>query len=459
MVFSSIIFIFGFLPIFLAIYYVLPWRFKNVFTLLASYAFYAWGAMNFVWFLIGLTVVNYFLGRFVGNAKYGKKILIFGIVLEILALGYFKYANFFVGQLSGVASYFGFSQIVWESVVLPLGISFFTFHGISYLVDVYKKHTPVEKNFVNFALYVTFFPQLIAGPIVRYHEIADQIKKRVHSFDKFFEGVFLFCCGLGMKVLLANQIAAMSKNLGDAATATSGVLWLIALCYAFQIYYDFAGYSKMAIGLGKMMGFDMPVNFNRPYLSVTVGEFWRRWHISLMNFFREYVFFPLGGSRVVLWKTCRNLLFVFLLSGIWHGANWTFIAWGLYFGMWLVVERIFEEKWLSKIPKLIRRVMTFLIVLFGWVLFSAESLSVAWMNFATMMKFNFSDISAVNFVTNKEWVFFVAAILIAFFPEVQSIKKLERFVMVKGVFALLLLVYASLQLAAGGFNPFIYFRF
>lgn len=459
MVFSSIIFIFGFLPIFLGIYYVLPWRFKNVFTLLASYAFYAWGALSFLWFLLGLTVVNYFLGRFVGSEKYGKKILIFGIALEILALGYFKYANFFVGQLNGVASYFGFSQIIWESVILPLGISFFTFHGISYLVDVYKKHTPVEKNFVNFALYVTFFPQLIAGPIVRYHEIADQIKKREHSFDKFFDGVFLFCCGLGMKVLIANQIAGMSKNLGDAATATSGVLWLIALCYAFQIYYDFAGYSKMAVGLGKMMGFDMPVNFNRPYLSVTVGEFWRRWHISLMNFFREYIFFPLGGSRVILWKICRNLLFVFLLSGIWHGANWTFIVWGLYFGIWLVIERIFEERWLSKIPELIRRAMTFLIILFGWVLFSAESLSVAWMNFMTMMKFNFADISAVNFVTNKEWFFFALAILIAFFPETESIKRLERFVIVKGVFALLLLVYASLQLAAGGFNPFIYFRF
>lgn len=459
MVFSSIIFIFGFLPIFLGIYYVLPWRFKNVFTLLASYAFYGWGALSFLWFLLGLTVVNYFLGRFVGSEKYGKKILIFGIALEILALGYFKYANFFVGQLNGVASYFGFSQIIWESVILPLGISFFTFHGISYLVDVYKKHTPVEKNFVNFALYVTFFPQLIAGPIVRYHEIADQIKKREHSFDKFFDGVFLFCCGLGMKVLIANQIAGMSKNLGDAATATSGVLWLIALCYAFQIYYDFAGYSKMAIGLGKMMGFDMPVNFNRPYLSVTVGEFWRRWHISLMNFFREYIFFPLGGSRVILWKICRNLLFVFLLSGIWHGANWTFIVWGLYFGIWLVIERIFEERWLSKIPELIRRAMTFLIILFGWVLFSAESLSVAWMNFMTMMKFNFADISAVNFVTNKEWFFFALAILIAFFPETESIKRLERFVIVKGVFALLLLVYASLQLAAGGFNPFIYFRF
>jgi alginate O-acetyltransferase complex protein AlgI len=326
-------------------------------------------------------------------------------------------------------------------------------------VDVYKKHTPVEKNFVNFALYVTFFPQLIAGPIIRYHEIAEQIKKREHSFDKFFEGVFLFSCGLAMKVLLANQIAAMSINLGDAAGATSSVLWLIALCYAFQIYYDFAGYSKMAIGLGKMMGFEMPVNFNSPYLAVTVGEFWRRWHISLMNFFREYVYFPLGGSRVSLLKNCRNILIIFLLSGIWHGANWTFIVWGIYFGIWLVVERVFEEKWLSKIPKLIRRLITFLIVLFGWVIFSAETLSAAWNNFVTMLKFDFSDSSAINFVTNKEWLFFIVAIFIAIFPEISAIRKMERFVTVKGLLAVFFLVYSVLQLAAGGFNPFIYFRF
>ena len=459
MVFSSIIFIFGFLPIFLAIYYVLPGRFRNLFTLLASYVFYAWGALNFLWFLIGLTIVNYFLGFFVGNEKHGKKVLIFGIALEILALGYFKYANFFVEQLNGVGNYFGFSPIIWESVVLPLGISFFTFHGISYLVDVYKKHTPLEKSFVNFALYVSFFPQLIAGPIIRYHEIAQQIKKREHSFDKFFDGVFLFCCGLAMKVLLANQIAAMSKNLGVVENPASGVLWLVDLCYAMQIYFDFAGYSKMAIGLGKMVGLDMPTNFNRPYLSVTVGEFWRRWHMSLMNFFREYIYFPLGGSRVSLLKNCRNILIVFLLSGIWHGANWTFIVWGIYFGLWMVIERLFEEKYLSKIPKIIRRFMTFFIVLFGWIIFSAESLAKAWSNFLTIMKFDFSDVSGLNLITNKEWFFFLVAIVIAIFPEIPVVKRLEKFVTVKGVLALVFMVYAALQLSAGSFNPFIYFRF
>lgn len=462
MVFSSIIFIFGFLPIFLAIYYVLPWKFKNIFTLLASYLFYAWGAMNFVWFLIGLTVINYFLGRFVGNGKYGKKILIFGIALEILALGYFKYANFFVDQLNGFRAYFfgfDFDPLVWQHVVLPLGISFFTFHGISYLVDVYKKHTPVEKNFVNFALYVTFFPQLIAGPIVRYHEIAEQIKKREHSFDKFFDGVFLFCCGLGMKVLLANQIAAIPKVFSDNYNTASGVLWLTYLCYTFQIYYDFAGYSKMAIGLGKMVGFEMPVNFNRPYLSVTVGEFWRRWHISLMNFFREYVYFPLGGSRVSIGKVCRNILIVFFLSGFWHGASWIFIAWGLYFGFWLIFERLFEEECLSKIPKLLRRIFTFMIIYFGWVIFSSGDLWILCVNLIQMFKFNFSDVDMFSLVSSKEWFFFAVAILIAIFPEIHVIKKMERFVIVKGLLAMFFLFYSVLQLAAGGFNPFIYFRF
>jgi len=467
MVFSSIIFIFGFLPVFLAIYYVLPGKYKNFFTLLASYLFYAWGALNFLWFLIGLTVINYFLGRVLGSARYGgggggKKVLIFGVALEILALGYFKYANFFVDQLNGFREYFfefDFDPLVWQHVVLPLGISFFTFHGISYLVDVYKKHTPVEKNFVNFALYVSFFPQLIAGPIIRYHEIAEQVKKREHSFDKFFDGVFLFCCGLAMKVLLANQIAQIPKVLDTVNNDGSAVLWLTYLCYTFQIYYDFAGYSKMAIGLGKMIGFEMPMNFNRPYLSVTVAEFWRRWHISLMNFFREYVYFPLGGSRVTLWKVCRNILIVFLLSGFWHGASWTFILWGLYFGIWLVFERLFEEKFLSKIPRVLRRIFTFIIVYFGWVIFSSDSLWVFMSRLIQMFKFNFSDLNMFSLVTGKEWFFFAVAVVIAFFPEIYLIKRLERLVMVKGVLAVLFLIYASSQLAAGGFNPFIYFRF
>ncbi len=434
--------------------------------MLASYVFYAWGAMNFLWFLIFLTAVNYFSGFLVAHSRYGKMFLILGIVFEILALGYFKYSNFLVEQLNGVREYFGFLPAVWKGVVLPLGISFFTFHGISYLIDVYKKHTPPEKNFANFALYICFFPQLIAGPIVRYHEIAHQIKSREHSFDKFFEGVFSFCCGLAMKVLLANQIAGMSKNLVKAGSSgiwqtspASSVLILLGLCFAMQVYYDFAGYSKMAIGLGKMVGLDFPMNFNRPYIATSVMEFWRRWHISLMNFLREYVYFPLGGSRVSLLKNCRNIMIVFLLSGIWHGANWTFIAWGIYFGFWLMFEKLFEEKFLSKIPKIIRWFTTFAIVFFGWIIFDATTLSDAWVNFVKILSFDFSDFPNIAIVTVKEWLFFSAAVFLAFFPENVFVGRMGRFVIVKGILAISLFFYSVLQLAAGGFNPFIYFRF
>ncbi len=375
MVFSSVTFLFFFLPICLAGYYLVGKRLRNAWLLLSSLVFYTWGGGALVSLLIISTVVDYAMGWVVssGVSTGSRRLIHLGVAGSVLVnlglLGYFKYANFLVEQLNSL----GLGEIAWTSVVLPIGISFFTFQSMSYTIDVARGRVEHLRNPLDFGLYVTLFPQLVAGPIVRFHEISDQLHNRVLSLERFALGATRFSHGLAKKVLIADSVAPIA----DAAfqTDASGLglagAWLGIAAYTIQIYFDFSGYSDMAIGLGNMLGFTFPENFRRPYSAVSITDFWRRWHITLSNWFRDYLYIPLGGSRGSNGRTLANLWIVFVLTGIWHGANWTFLLWGLYHGAWLVAERLTGQRPVgdgaSWAP--LRRAITLLAVMVGWVLF------------------------------------------------------------------------------------------
>lgn len=460
MVFSSPIFLFLFLPITISGYYLTPTRFKNLYLLLASYVFYAWGSYEFVLIFFLTSLFDYFLSYFVADRiKRPKTALIFfviGIISNVLLLGYFKYANFFVEEFSQL---FGLDSSSWITIILPLGISFFTFQKISYLIDVYKGKDERMKNIINYFLYIVLFPQLIAGPIVRFDQINKQIVKRVHSFDKFFNGIYLFVIGLSMKVLIADPLGAVHIEVSKQISPSSTALAISILAYGLQIYFDFAGYSKMAIGIGKMFGFKIPQNFNRPYLSRSITEFWRRWHITLSSFLKEYVYFPLGGSRCSKLRTSINLLIVFLLTGIWHGANWTFLIWGLYFGLIIVLEKLFLLKILEKVPFYISRLYAVLIVFIGWILFQAESFGSAVDTFISI--FSFENLSApIVSLSPKVLFIFVIASLISFVEfDFEFLKKFNKNSYVKALIIIIFLFTSIISIAGSTYHPFLYFRF
>jgi alginate O-acetyltransferase complex protein AlgI len=376
MVFSSLIFLVGFLPTFLIVYYVAPRPFRNAVALAGSYVFYAWGAPRFVFVLLVASALDYWLSRLIDRApKQGvrRRRLLLGVALglNVGLLAFFKYSNFAVGQLDALVSQLGGQSIVWTQIALPIGISFFTFQKITYVVDVYRGVVPPARSFADYALYVAMFPQLIAGPIVRYHDIADQFAGRSYSVEKMFSGIWRFCLGLGKKVLVANALAVPANRVfaADPATLPAAAAWVGVLCFAFQIYFDFSGYSDMAIGLGRMMGFELLENFNCPYVAGSFTEFWRRWHISLSNFMREYLYIPLGGNRVPRYRMYLNLWVVFLLCGLWHGASWLFVAWGAYHGLFLSLEKKFSGWTRGRLPRLVAVPLTFLLVSVGWVFF------------------------------------------------------------------------------------------
>ena len=370
MLFSSLLFIEIFLPLTLAAYYAVhlfrekdPKRirdWKNTVLLIASLVFYAFGGVKYLLLMVGVILINYMGGFWVRPHRAGKKgftkALVIVLILNLGLLFYFKYFNLFHDSVLAVTRHFN-ENAAWDvvPVVLPIGISFYIFQALSYVIDVYRGKARARRNFRDFALYIACFPQLIAGPIVQYNDVAAQIDGRRESVTQFAEGVRRFIYGLGKKVLIANVMAEAADKIWalELGKIGSGLAWMGILAYTTQIYYDFSGYSDMAIGLGKMFGFDFRENFRYPYLSDSVQEFWRRWHISLSSWFREYVYIPLGGSRCETWKIYRNLIVVFFLTGVWHGANWTFFAWGLYHAFWLVCERAFLGKWLKKLPKLL----------------------------------------------------------------------------------------------------------
>ncbi|MFT6245712.1 MAG: alginate O-acetyltransferase complex protein AlgI [Salibacteraceae bacterium] len=467
---------FVFLPVVLLFIGVLHKRFHNAILLLASLYFYAWGSVSHTSILVVSILLNYLFGRLIASGESKQRAVRLGIAITVNLgmLAYFKYANFFLDNFNGIRSVFGHSIIEFKEIILPIGVSFFTFQAISYLVDVYRKTSPVQKNFLDLALYISLFPQLVAGPIVRYNDVVDQLKNRVLSMSKAAQGVHRFIIGFAKKILIANYVGNLAdmifgQNIDDIST---GAAWLGITCYTLQIYFDFSGYSDMAIGLGKIFGFDFMENFNLPYIADSIRDFWRRWHISLSTWFRDYLYIPLGGNRKGELLTLRNLMLVFLLTGFWHGASWTFVIWGVYHGVFLLVERLGFDKILNFVYKPIRIAYTLLIVMIGWVLFRSETLE-AGKAFIGKMFFlgeqNDLKIYAMEFLNNKAVFVLLVATFLAFGFGRWIVDKLKATMnsggsavalhFVKSIVAFSLLLLSILYLAGNTYNPFIYFRF
>jgi len=472
MVFSSALFLFYFLPAFLLLYFLTPTRFKNVVALVASIAFYAWGGLNFLALFLASVVVNFVLIHFMDKADgWQKRIyLIMSIVINVAMLFYFKYANFFLENVSAVRTASGFSSLEWEQVVLPIGISFFTFEKLTYTIDVYRGVNKPLRSFWDFMLYIMLFPKMIAGPIVRFHEIAGQLTDRsaFDTVDEKLAGLFRFGVGLAKKVLIANVLGQEADRIfGMNPTEVSAPLaWLGAIAYTFQIYFDFSGYSDMAIGLGRMMGFQFPENFNSPYVSRSITEFWQRWHITLGRWMRDYLYIPLGGNRVQPSRLYINLWTVFILSGFWHGAAWNFIAWGAFHGFWLIVDRLFWLR-ISQRLGMLSIVPTFIITVIGWVLFRAESLSAALTWISRMFS---AETAQLPYFSNEFWYTLILATLFSFMAALPRVERWEVSLLfaeklaLPRAFGLTLVTAVLLILSAGAilgssFNPFIYFRF
>ncbi len=473
MVFSSTLFLFYFLPSFLLLYYAVPARLKNAVALLASLGFYAWGGLHFLGLFLASVVVNFVLIRYMDatSQRSRKRVfLLLSIVLNVGMLFYFKYANFFLDNASAVRSYLGGPALTWEKVVLPIGISFFTFEKLTYTIDVYRGVNKPLKSFWDFLLYIMLFPKMIAGPIVRFHEIAGQLTDRsaFDTVDQKLAGLFRFGIGLAKKVLIANVLGEQADLIFkmNPATLSAPLAWLGAVAYTFQIYFDFSGYSDMAIGLGRMMGFQFPENFNNPYISRSITEFWQRWHITLGRWMRDYLYIPLGGNRVKPSRLYVNLWTVFILSGFWHGAAWNFIAWGAFHGLFLVLDRLFLLR-LSRRLGSFSIVPTFLITVVGWVLFRSETLGGALAYAGRMFA---GGTSSLPYFTPEFWTTLTLASGFAFLAALPTVERralrvlaaehltLPRALALSITTAVLLILSVSYVLSSS-FNPFIYFRF
>ncbi len=471
MVFSSLVFLLGFLPSLMLIYYLIPRRFRwlrNLVLLGYSLGFYWWGANKLVALMVVSIVINYVGGLLAGQNRKGVARLgvLFASVAGLGLLAWFKYAGFLAQTINDL----GF-LIPIPQVTLPIGISFFTFQGLSYVIDVYRGDAPIQKNPLNVALYVALFPQLVAGPIVRYTTVMEDISTRQESLDEFAAGVTRFCFGLAKKMVLANAMGQIADGVFNqtAANLDPGLAWVGALAYTFQIYFDFSAYSDMAIGLGHMFGFRFLENFDYPYISISVTEFWRRWHISLSTWFRDYVYIPLGGNRCAKWKHMRNIFVVWLLTGLWHGAAWTFVLWGLWFCLLLLGEKFLWGKVLERAPVILRHVYTMLAVVISWVLFRSVDLTQAWAYLGAMFGQTTGlaqDGQAVYYLL-EFWPEWILAILASMPWKHWLQHKLERggtlaketLLWFPKATALCLLVVSYVELVTGSFNPFIYFQF
>ncbi len=476
MVFSSVTFLLLFLPLFLLLYYIVPQKFKNSILLLGSIFFYSWGAPRFIFVILLVTFVDFHLVHFMYDSTkelQRKLLLSLSVSINLSFLIYFKYSNFFVENVNALLYSAGIKQIVWTKLILPIGISFYTFESLTYVVDVYRRiHKPLDK-FWDYQLYIILFPKLIAGPIVRYHEIADQITDRT-QFD-FIEyklsGFVRFCSGLAKKVIIANVLAIQADSVFSMppGNLSSALAWSGILSYTFQIYFDFSGYSDMAIGIGQMIGFKFPENFKDPYISQSVTEFWRRWHITLGKWMKNYLYIPLGGNKVKSKsRMYMNLWIVFIASGFWHGASWNFIVWGMYHGFFLVMERMFLLKFLEKTGKWLSICFTFVVIVIGWVFFRTENLSSAFLFIRQLFAFDFRG---HLFLDNRFYFCLSLAVLISFLkssdfgvkihdwicPDVLKMNTIRLIVL--SISALFLFSYSLSAIASSSFNPFIYFRF
>ena len=461
MIFSSITFLFYFLPILLAIYYIVPHKLKNIILLIASLGFYAYGEPKYVIVMIISIFATYIFGILMGKYEKHKKLfLALSICVSIGLLIYFKYTNFIIQNINLWLS----NKIDFIYVVLPIGISFYTFQLISYIIDVYRGEAKVQKNILKLAMYISLFPQLIAGPIVRYTTIEEQIEKREYSFEKFANGVRRFIIGLGKKVLIANVLGELNSAFLGSNDTTVLFYWLYAISGMLQIYFDFSGYSDMAIGLGKMFGFTFLENFNYPYIATSITDFWRRWHISLSSWFRDYIYIPLGGNRVSKIKWLRNILIIWLLTGLWHGAAWNFILWGLYFGILLIIEKVFLSKYLEKLPKVLRHVYTLIIVMISFVIFNGESTAQIMQNIGGLVGINSSAVVSLESLYHLKS--YLVVLLVAFVGATPILKnsankeKIHKIMnCVEPIFLLLILTICTSYIIDGSFNPFLYFRF
>ena len=400
MVFSSNVFLFLFLPIFLGLYYLSPARYRNLLILIGSYIFYGWWRVDFLLLFAAVTLWNYWFGLKIHRAgprtREAQRWVLWGVAGNLATLGYFKYANFGMANLNAVLESAGFDPFLFTHVILPIGISFYIFQSISYLVDVYRGDTEPTENLINFAAFIALFPQLIAGPVLRYKDLADQFTGRTHSLDKFSEGATRFMQGFVKKVFIADTLSPLVDHCFALENPSTGDAWLGMLAYTAQLYFDFSGYSDMAIGLGLMMGFRFMENFNQPYISQSITEFWRRWHISLSTWLRDYLYVPLGGNRHGTFNTYRNLFLTMLLGGFWHGANWTFLIWGAWHGTLLAIERALGVNAVPKRINPLKWALTFFLVMIGWVIFRAENLDVAWRMYQAMFSFEHLGLSELN---------------------------------------------------------------
>ena len=466
MVFSSTIFVFLFLPLVLLCYFLAPKKLKNYILLFFSLVFYIFGGPKFLLVLLFVVLIDYIGAILINKTNKKKLFLILTLILNISTLVYFKYTGFFLENVNNI---FGLN-ITIPDIVLPIGISFYTFQAMSYVIDVYRKKVSLQKNYLTLLLYVSLFPQLVAGPIVRYETIEQELKVRKTTFEDVEYGIRRFILGLAKKVIIANQMGALADTIFTSSDISTPVAWLGAIAYMFQIYFDFSAYSDMAIGLGRIFGFKFLENFNFPYISKSITEFWRRWHISLSTWFRDYVYIPLGGNRKGIKRQIINLFIVWLLTGFWHGAEWNFVIWGLYYFIFLMLEKFVFNKVLAKTPNVIRHIYTLFIVLIGWVIFRCESLDSIKTMFTSMFTLKITEFSLNELLIYLETyaIYFILAIIFSMPVYYKIVDKINSLKEGKLKLALNILHYGSLIvifiitimfLAYSSYNPFIYFRF
>ena len=469
MVFSSLVFLFRFLPLFIICYFIVPNRFiklKNLILFLFGLIFYAWGEPIYICLMLFSTVFDYINGRLIEkfgpNSKKSKAILIVSIIGNLGLLGIFKYADFLLNSINSLLG----TNISLLGLALPIGISFYTFQTMSYTIDVYRGIVPAQHNIINFGAYVTMFPQLIAGPIVQFKTVAQELNYRTHSWDNFYIGTRRFMIGFAKKVFLANNIGAIwTTILENYQNSSVMTLWLGIICFGLQIYFDFSGYSDMAIGLGKMCGFTFLENFNYPYVSKSITEFWRRWHISLGSWFREYVYIPLGGNRKGFKRQILNLAIVWLLTGIWHGASWNFVLWGIYYGVLIIIEKLFLLKKLEKLHPLVSHIYTIFIVLIGWTLFAIEDFSILGTYLCGM--FGLGGLSIINnqflyYLQNYGILLLIGTLASIDIFKVKELKLKNKYLWIENIENILIIILFGISLAmlvSSTYNPFLYFRF
>ncbi len=465
MLFTSISFLYYFLPALIIIYFITPKKYKNIILLIASLLFYFYGEPKYVFLMILEIIIAYIGAILIDKYKnQSKNILITTLFIHVFLLIIFKYTDFIIQTINDISN----ANIKLLNIALPIGISFYTFQIISYIIDVYNGKVNVQKNIIKLATYVSLFPQLVAGPIVRYQTVEKELDDRVHSFNNFAYGIRRFTIGLAKKVLIANALGELCSKAFLADEKTIVFFWMFGISYMLQLYFDFSAYSDMAIGLGRIFGFHFPENFNYPYISKSITEFWRRWHISLSTWFKDYVYIPLGGNREGKYKQIRNILIVWLLTGIWHGANWTFLIWGLLFGIILIIEKIWLNKFMEKLPSFIRRIYVLFIVMILFIIFSSDNMSVALTNIKGL--FGMNGEAFVNDYTLHYLKSYLPVLIIALLGSTPFIKilidKLRKNKYVNNIINILepilivvILVVVTSYLIDNSYNPFLYFRF